>query len=411
VRSNMRTKSLVGKSLRAASHDAFFDRDTIEKMNAEDENLMPPQEAFTFEVPASFDNDEPRLALAQADHNATISEAEVDVEGFGWIGKQNLRFDSMETDNRNMRPAKPNLEPVKLDYNRDYTVNMSHFRSPGSYMDSDGESDSETSKSVLYKFNVTGKVEITIPESSFAGETYPEGQAYIKKMMKHAWEGYKASAWGQDDLRPWSKRGKNCLGGEPLGLTITDSLDTLHLMGMKEEYTEGAEWVFSSLDFDKTKNLVVSMFETNIRLLGGFLSNYALTKDERFLEKAKDLGDRFMKNFSADRKFPRNDLRLSGKAESRNSTQRNPFANSGTVSLAQIGTFSVEFGYLSHLTGNPIYKEKAVEIIKTISELETSLPGLYPSIIQIDSKNQGFQSTTVSRSTHTTYKSSVLAIG
>ena len=40
-------------------------------------------------------------------------------------------------------------------------------------------------------------------------------------------------------------------------------------------------------------------FETNIRVLGGLLSTYDLTKDIIFLDKARDIGDRLLKAFDA----------------------------------------------------------------------------------------------------------------
>ena len=49
-----------------------------------------------------------------------------------------------------------------------------------------------------------------------------------------------------------------------LGLTIVDSLDTLLIMGLNEEFDEARQWVAKDLDFDK--NRFVSLFETTIRV-------------------------------------------------------------------------------------------------------------------------------------------------
>tara|TARA_R110002050_G_scaffold79403_1_gene169762 strand:- start:1773 stop:1940 length:168 start_codon:yes stop_codon:yes gene_type:complete len=48
-----------------------------------------------------------------------------------------------------------------------------------------------------------------------------------------------------------------------LGATIVDSLDTLWIMEMKEEFAEAREWVKTSLDFGRAGS--VSFFETTIR--------------------------------------------------------------------------------------------------------------------------------------------------
>ena len=50
------------------------------------------------------------------------------------------------------------------------------------------------------------------------------------------------------------------------------------------EFQEAREWVAQSLNLDLAKD--VNLFEFTIRVLGGFLSTYHLTKDQLFLEKA-----------------------------------------------------------------------------------------------------------------------------
>ena len=62
------------------------------------------------------------------------------------------------------------------------------------------------------------------------------------------------------------------------------------VMNLKEEFQEAREWVSSSLRFDVNKD--VNLFETTIRVLGGLLSTYHLSKDKLFLDKAEDLADR-----------------------------------------------------------------------------------------------------------------------
>jgi mannosyl-oligosaccharide alpha-1,2-mannosidase len=65
-------------------------------------------------------------------------------------------------------------------------------------------------------------------------------------MTLFAWNGYKKYAWGKNELRSVSKRGYSpgIFGSaHTLGATIVDSLDTLYLMGLDEEFIEGAEWI------------------------------------------------------------------------------------------------------------------------------------------------------------------------
>lgn len=108
-----------------------------------------------------------------------------------------------------------------------------------------------------------------------------EKQLEVVKAMRHAWKGYKAYAWGHDELRPISKTYSEWF---LLGLTIVDSLDTLWLMNMMDEYKEAREWVANELVFDK--HVTVNLFETTIRVLGGLLSIYHLSADPMYLNKA-----------------------------------------------------------------------------------------------------------------------------
>ena len=80
-----------------------------------------------------------------------------------------------------------------------------------------------------------------------------------------------------------------------MGVTLVDSLDTLWIMGMKDEFEEAKEWVKNELSFSHADT--VSMFETTIRELGGLISAYDLSGDQVFLDKAKELGDLLMPAF------------------------------------------------------------------------------------------------------------------
>lgn len=66
---------------------------------------------------------------------------------------------------------------------------------------------------------------------------------FVKEMMRHAWNGYKKYAWGNNELKPIDKVPHNpgIFGGSSgahLAVTIVDSLDTLWIMGLHNEYNE-----------------------------------------------------------------------------------------------------------------------------------------------------------------------------
>ncbi len=73
------------------------------------------------------------------------------------------------------------------------------------------------------------------------------------QMMKHAWSSYWLHAKGHNELKPISKEAHDAavLGFKPMGATIVDSIDTLFIMGMKEEYLQAADWIIKESDFNK----------------------------------------------------------------------------------------------------------------------------------------------------------------
>ena len=108
-------------------------------------------------------------------------------------------------------------------------------------------------------------------------------------MMKHGWSGYRKYAWGADELKPCSKSKHNqnifgessSMGQQNLGITIIDSLDTLYLMGLAEEFDEATKWVKNS--FNPNLDTKMSLFEINIRVVGGFLAAFTLSRDRVIL--------------------------------------------------------------------------------------------------------------------------------
>lgn len=74
------------------------------------------------------------------------------------------------------------------------------------------------------------------------------------QMMKHAWDGYVKYAWGYHELRPISRHGhSSSLFGDfsNTGVTIVDSLDTLYIMGLMDEFQQARDWIEHNLDFVK----------------------------------------------------------------------------------------------------------------------------------------------------------------
>ncbi|XP_020037496.1 endoplasmic reticulum mannosyl-oligosaccharide 1,2-alpha-mannosidase isoform X3 [Castor canadensis] len=109
-----------------------------------------------------------------------------------------------------------------------------------------------------------------------------ERQKAVIEAFLHAWKGYRKFAWGHDELKPVSKSFNEWFG---LGLTLIDALDTMWILGLKQEFQEARTWVSQKLNFKK--NVDVNLFESTIRILGGLLSTYHLSGDSLFLRKAE----------------------------------------------------------------------------------------------------------------------------
>ncbi|KAF1898663.1 hypothetical protein Lal_00023672 [Lupinus albus] len=201
----------------------------------------------------------------------------------------------------------------------------------------------------------------------------------VKEAMLHAWGSYEKYAWGQDELQPQSKSGVNSFGG--LGATLIDSLDTLYIMGLHEQFDKAKEWVATSLDFNK--DYEASVFETTIRVVGGLLSAYDLSGDKVFLEKATDIADRLLPAWDTPTGIPYNIINLShGRAH-------NPSWTGGNSILADSGTEQLEFIALSQRTGDPKYQQKAENVI---AQLNKTFPedGLLPIYINPKSGTTGY---------------------
>ncbi|CAN6573799.1 unnamed protein product [Malus baccata var. baccata] len=205
----------------------------------------------------------------------------------------------------------------------------------------------------------------------------------VKEAMIHAWSSYEKYAWGQDELQPQSKNGVNSFGG--LGATLVDSLDTLYIMGLHEQFQKAREWVATSLDFDK--DYEASVFETTIRVVGGLLSAYDLSEDKLFLDKAREIADRLLPAWDTPSGIPYNIINLA------HGKPHNPSWTGGESILADSGTEQVEFIALSQRTGDPKYQQKAENVIVALNKTFPD-DGLLPIYIDPERGRSGYSTIT-----------------
>ncbi|XP_036873686.1 mannosyl-oligosaccharide 1,2-alpha-mannosidase IC isoform X2 [Manis javanica] len=176
----------------------------------------------------------------------------------------------------------------------------------------------------------------------------------IKEMMQFAWQSYKRYAMGKNELRPLTKDGYegNMFGGLS-GATVIDSLDTLYLMELKEEFQEAKAWVEES-------------FHLNVV----------------FRVKAIKLGEKLLPAFNTPTGIPK------GVVNFKSGSNRSwGWAVAGSSSiLAEFGSLHLEFLHLTELSGNQVFAEKVRNIRKVLRKIDKPF-GLYPNFLSPVSGN------------------------
>ena len=125
----------------------------------------------------------------------------------------------------------------------------------------------------------------------------------IKKAFLFSWAGYKKKAWTQDELTPLSGKFRNPFNA--WGATLVDSLDTLWIMDLKDEFEEAVEAV-KDIDFTTSPRNDIPLFETVIRYLGGLVAAYDVSDGAYriLLDKAVELADILMGAFDTPNRMP-----------------------------------------------------------------------------------------------------------
>lgn len=168
--------------------------------------------------------------------------------------------------------------------------------------------------------------------------------AQVRAEFLHCWEAYKRYAWGHDELKPVSRTFKDWHAATLL-MTPVDALDTMLVMGLKEEADTTKAFILENLSLDR--DIQVKNFEITIRLLGGLLSSYQMTGDRRLLALAEDLGNRLLPVFDSPTGMPYMYVNL--KTGKTSGAKSNP---------AEIGTLVLEFGTLARLTKRDVFYDK-----------------------------------------------------
>ncbi|XP_071539362.1 mannosyl-oligosaccharide 1,2-alpha-mannosidase IA isoform X2 [Panulirus ornatus] len=212
----------------------------------------------------------------------------------------------------------------------------------------------------------------------------------VKEMVLHAWRGYKTYAWGKNELRPVSKRGHTAgiFGRQDMGATIVDALDTLYIMGCMEEFNEGRSWIQYHLDFNQLRS-EMSVFETNIRFVGGLLSVYSLTGDPLFRDRALHIARKLLPAFDTPTGIPYALINVATGV-----AKNYAWASGGSSILSEFGTLHLEFVYLSDISGDPVFTEKVMRIRDVIRKTDRP-DGLYPNYMNPKTGKWGQRHTSI----------------
>uniref|UniRef100_A0A3P9M6J4 alpha-1,2-Mannosidase n=1 Tax=Oryzias latipes TaxID=8090 RepID=A0A3P9M6J4_ORYLA len=221
----------------------------------------------------------------------------------------------------------------------------------------------------------------------------------IVEMFDHAYGSYMKYAYPADELMPLSCKGR-VRGQEPnrgdiddslgkFSLTLIDTLDTLVVLNKLDEFEDAVRKAVKDVRLDN--DVVVSVFETNIRVLGGLLGGHIMAdllrqRGERMewyrdelLHMAIELGHRLIPAFNTTSGLPYPKVNLRHgilKPQSRTGTESD-------TCTACAGTMILEFAALSRLSGQPVFEEHARKALDVLWERRQKGSDLVGTVINI----------------------------
>ncbi|KAJ4991357.1 glycosyl hydrolase family 47 protein [Stagonosporopsis vannaccii] len=207
-----------------------------------------------------------------------------------------------------------------------------------------------------------------------------ERRLEVKRVFQKSWASYRAKAWMKDALKPISGQYVDQFSG--WAATLVDSLDTLWMMGMREEFYEAVEAV-ATIDFGKSTAATVNTFETCIRYLGGLIAAYDLSGHRVLLQKAVEVGDLLYAGFNTENGMPVDFIHFETAKEGTG------LQVESQVVSASPGTITLEFSRLSQLTGNNKYYAAISQVMDLFyqHQNETKLPGMWPMMVSMNTKD------------------------
>ncbi|KAF7121626.1 hypothetical protein CNMCM5793_009097 [Aspergillus hiratsukae] len=179
--------------------------------------------------------------------------------------------------------------------------------------------------------SVSGPVNDSAAHRKAAEVAKSAGRLSLKDAFIRCWTTYKSRAWMADEVTPLSGTTRNWFGG--WGATLVDSLDTLWMMGLREESEEAV--------------------------------------------KAIEVGEMLYAAFDTPNRMPitRWDFQRAARGEEQ-------VAPEGIL-VAEIGSFTLEFTRLSQVTGDPKWFDAIHRVMEIFyrQQDQTKLPGMWPVVV------------------------------
>jgi mannosyl-oligosaccharide alpha-1,2-mannosidase len=213
-------------------------------------------------------------------------------------------------------------------------------------------------------------------DSRSVAATQEQRRLEVKRVFGRSWESYKRQAWMKDALKPISGKYVDQFSG--WAATLVDSLDTLWMMGLRDEFYGAVEAV-ATIDFGNSTTPTVNTFETCIRYLGGLLAAYDLSGHEVLKQKAVEVGDLLYAGFNTKNGMPVDFINLEDAKNGSGLTVENQ------VVSASPGTITLEFSRLSQITGDNKYYAAVSQVMDVFhqGQHETKLPGMWPMYVSM----------------------------
>ncbi|KAF2000312.1 glycoside hydrolase family 47 protein [Amniculicola lignicola CBS 123094] len=230
----------------------------------------------------------------------------------------------------------------------------------------------------------------------------------VRKAFLKCWRNYRKKAWMHDELQPIAGGSKDPFGG--WAASLIDAMDTLWIMGFKEEFTSAIPDI-EKVNFGSSTLERVNVFETNIRHLGGLLAAYELSQEKRLLAKAKEVGEMLYHAFDTPNHMPitRWDFHRAGAGEK--------LVADESALLAEVGSLTMEFTRLSQLTNDPKWYDAVSRVTKMLDQQQslTKLPGMWPIVVNARkpdfAKDTGFSLGAMADSTYEYFAKSYALLG